>query len=161
MQTGTISHYEVIEKLGEGGMGVVYKARDARLDRLVALKLLPARLVESAEARRRFTGEARAISSLNHPAIATIYEVSEDRGAPVLVLEYLPGGTLQRRLRERPLTLAEIASFGIQIAEGLGSAHRQGILHRDVKSENLMFTADGRLKITDFGLARVTDGRTV
>src|SRR5579872_4135073 len=98
MQARTISHYEVLDQLGEGGMGVVYKARDTRLDRVVALKLLPPRLLDSADARRRFSDETRAISSLNHPGIATVYEVTEESGAPVLVMEYLPGGTLRTKL---------------------------------------------------------------
>jgi serine/threonine protein kinase len=157
----SISHYEVLDKLGEGGMGVVYKARDTRLDRLVALKLLPPRLLDSAEARRRFAGEARAISTLDHPNIAAIYEVTEDRGAPVLVLEYLAGGTLRNRLCEGRLPLAEILNYAVQIADCLDYAHRHGILHRDVKSDNLMFDGEGRLKLTDFGLARFNDGSTV
>jgi serine/threonine protein kinase len=156
-----VSHYEILEQIGEGGMGVVYKARDTQLDRLVALKLLPPRLLDSAQARRRFAEEARVISALNHPAIATIYEVAEDGGAPVLVLEYLPGGTLRDRIGGTPFPVTELVSYGLQVAEGLGYAHRHGILHRDVKPENLLFTTEGRLKITDFGLARFDDARTV
>jgi serine/threonine protein kinase len=161
MQERRISHYEVVEKLGEGGMGVVYKARDLYLDRLVALKLLPPRLLDAPGASRRLADEARAVSALNHPGIATIYEVTEDGGSPVLVLEYLPGGALRARIRGERLTLAEIISYALQIADGLSFAHRHGVLHRDVKAENVMFTADGRLKITDFGLARLEGDRTV
>jgi serine/threonine protein kinase len=161
MQPRTISHYEIIEKLGEGGMGVVYKARDSRLDRLVALKLLPPHLLGSEQARRRFADEARAISALNHPGIATIYDVTEDEASPVLVLEYLSGGTLRERLAGKRLALEDIVKFTLQIADALGHAHRHGILHRDVKAENILFTEDGRLKITDFGLARFDDGRTL
>jgi serine/threonine protein kinase len=160
MQPHAISHYEILAPLGEGGMGVVYQARDTRLDRLVALKFLPPPLIDSASARR-LADEARAISSLNHPAIATIYDIAEDGDAPVLVLEYLPGGTLRKRMDTGSLSPAEIAGYAIQAAEGLACAHRHGILHRDIKPENLLFTADGRLKITDFGLARLNDGRTV
>jgi CheY-like chemotaxis protein len=156
-----LSHYEILDQLGEGGMGVVYKALDTRLNRPVALKLLPPRLLDSASARRRFEDEARAISALNHPNIATLYEITEDCGAPVLVLEYLSGGTLRTRIREGRLPLAEIVSYAAQIADGLGYAHRRGILHRDVKTENLLFTGEGRLKITDFGLARFDDTATI
>jgi CheY-like chemotaxis protein len=161
MECKSIGHYEVLEPLGEGGMGVFYKARDRQLDRFVALKVLPARLVGSPEARERFFAEARAIAALNHPNIGTIYEIRESDGAPVLVLEYLPGGTLRSRIRARPLAVTEILRYGLQIAEGLKYAHRRGLIHGDVKPENLMFTEDGRLKITDFGLARYDDGRTV
>jgi serine/threonine protein kinase len=151
--------YEILAPLGEGGMGVVYKARDTRLHRLVALKFLAA--AESPEARDQSLSEARAIAALNHPNIATIYEVGESEGAPVLVLEYLPGGTLRSRTGARPLSLTEIVEFGLQIADGLAHAHRHGVVHGDVKTENVMFTEDGRLKITDFGLAKVHDERTI
>ncbi len=154
-------HYEILATLGEGGMGVVYKARDTRLGRLVALKCLTMSALESAQARDRSLSEARAIAALNHPNIATIYEIGESDGAPVLVLEYLPGGTLRSRTGARPLSLPEIVQFGLQIADGLTHAHGHGVVHGDVKTENVMFTADGRLKITDFGLARLHDGRTV
>ena len=161
MPTRKISHYELLEKLGEGGMGVVYKARDTRLGRLVALKLLSPRLIESPAARHRFTDEARAISELNHPGIATIYDVTEDNGSPALVLEYLPGGTLRQHLSRAPLAIEDIVSDSLQIAEALGHAHRHGILHRDVKAENLLYTEDGKLKLTDFGLARFSSDRTI
>ncbi|MDP2998689.1 MAG: protein kinase [Bryobacterales bacterium] len=161
MECRSIEHYEILEKLGEGGMGVIYKARDTRLNRFAALKFLPASLVGSPEARDRFFGEARAIATLNHPNIGTIYEIRESEGAPVLVLEYLPGGTLRSRILARPLSPTEIARYGLQIAAGLEYAHRRGIVHGDVKTENLMFAEDGRLKITDFGLARFDDGPTV
>ena len=153
--TGSMhSSYEILEQLGEGGMGVVYKARDARLGRTVALKFLATRFQDSAQAHDRALQEARATAALNHPNIATIYEIGENQDAPVLVLEYLPGGTLRQRVSERPPAFAEIVDFGLQIAEGLAHAHAHGLIHGDVKPENLMFTADGRLKITDFGLAR-------
>jgi serine/threonine protein kinase len=153
--------YEILGSLGEGGMGVVYKARDTRLGRLVALKCLTRGALESPQARDRSLSEARAIAALNHPNIATIYEIGESDGAPVLVLEYLPGGTLRARTGARPLSLPEIVQFGVQIAEGLAHAHGHGVVHGDVKTENVMFTEDGRLKITDFGLARLHDDRTV
>ena|ERR1041385_7462589 len=120
-----LGHYEILEQIGEGGMGVVYKARDTRLARLVALKFL-AKGAEGA-------GEARAIAALNHPGIATIFEIGESDGAPVLVLEYLPGGTLRSRLEARRLSLAEIVECGLQAADGLAYAHSHGLIHGDVK----------------------------
>lgn len=153
--------YEMLGPLGEGGMGVVYKARDKQLDRMVALKFLSAGAVESAPARQRALDEARAIAALNHPNIATIYEIGETTVAPVLVLEYLPGGTLRSRSGAQPLSLAEIVDFGLQIADGLAHAHQHGVVHGDIKTENVMFSEDGRLKITDFGSARLHDDRTV
>ena len=119
IQSRMLGRYEVLEQLGEGGMGVVFKGRDTRLARLVALKFLAAGLLESPEARDRSLGEARAIAALNHPNIATIYEIGESDGAPLLALEYLPGGTLRSRIGARALSLAEIVEFGLQIAEGL------------------------------------------
>jgi serine/threonine protein kinase len=156
-----LANYEILEKLGEGGMGIVYKARDKRLDRPVALKFLSSELAESARGRERAVREARAIAALNHPNIATIYEVGESDGAPVLVLEYLPGETVRSRIAVGPLALTEIMQYGLQIAEGLAYAHGHGLVHGDVKPENVVFAEDGRLKIVDFGLARVHDGRTV
>ena len=153
--------HHILEKLGGGGMGVVYKARDTQLDRFVALKVLAAGLAESPQARLRSLDEARAIAALNHPNIATIYEIGEDRGVPVLVLEYLPGGTLRARIDARQFSLEEIVEYGVQIADGLAHAHAHGIVHGDVKPENLMFTEDGRLKISDFGVARFQDDRTI
>jgi serine/threonine protein kinase/tetratricopeptide (TPR) repeat protein len=156
----TVSHYKVLEHLGGGGMGVVYKARDTRLDRDVALKFLPATLQASPEELARFEQEAKAISTLNHPSIATIYDVDAADGQPFLVLEYISGGTLKSRLKQlksedRDLSLAEVVDHGIQIAEALTHAHRHGIIHRDVKPDNIMLTADGKVKLTDFGLARL------
>jgi len=167
-----VSHYEILDKLGEGGMGVVYKARDLHLHRLVALKFLPPEITAAAERIARFEQEARAISALNHPHIATIYAMEEYRGRRFLVLEYLPGGTLRQRLkdfraRNEPFPLREALRIGIQTAEGLAHAHRKGIVHRDIKPENVMFTAEGLLRITDFGLAKsetsglTRDGTTV
>jgi len=153
--------HEILEKLGEGGMGIVYKARDTRLDRLVALKFLSPDLMHSDEARNRSIDEARTIAALNHPNIATIYEIGDDRGVPVLVLEYLGRGTLRSRLDARRFPLAEIVDFGIQIADGLAHAHAHAVVHGDVKPENVMFTEKERLKITDFGVARFLDQRTV
>ncbi len=158
-----ISHYEVLEKLGEGGMGVVYKARDQRLNRLVALKFLPNRLIGSKEQVARFEQEARAISALNHPHIATIHDVESVDGERFLVLEYLPGGTLKAKLKKlqaaaEKLSVDQAVSYAIQIGGALAHAHRRGILHRDVKTDNAMLTEEGTVKITDFGLAKLTGG---
>src|SRR5438876_6543243 len=162
MEARKVSHYEILDKLGEGGMGVVYKARDVRLDRLVALKCIAPHLLDSPQARRRFVDEARTLSSLNHPHIETLYDVIDDAGSPVLVLEYLPGGTLRARAGGRKLAPAEPVAYALQIADGLEYAHRRGIIHRDLKPENMLFTEDGNLKISDFGLARLrcADGVT-
>ena len=158
MVPSKISHYAILEKLGEGGMGIVYKARDARLERLVALKFLPERLLSSPDEIERFEREARAISALADPHIATIHDIDEADGQRFLVLEYLPGGTLKEKVRSlnaqgSVLPIADVLSFGQQIAEGLSHAHRRGIIHRDVKTDNIMLTEGGYLKITDFGLA--------
>lgn len=158
VENSTLAHYEILEQLGEGGMGLVYRARDKRLTRLVALKYVKA---TDPESRDRGFEEARAIAALNHPNIASIYEVSEGEDGPVLVLEYLPGETLKSRISTGRLGVAEILQYGLQIAEGLAYAHRHGLVHGDVKPANLMFTEDGRLKITDFGLARSFDEHTV
>ena len=157
----TVSHYEVGEKLGQGGMGTVYKGRDLRLGRLVALKFLAADLLDSTDARARFLREGRALSSLNHPHIATVYEVDEAEGVPFLVLEYLPRGTLRARIRAaaadgRHLDFRDAVHWCAGVAEALAHAHRQGVIHRDVKSSNVMFDGEGRVRLTDFGLAKVT-----
>jgi eukaryotic-like serine/threonine-protein kinase len=154
-----VSHYEIIRKLGEGGMGVVYQARDTDLGRYVALKFLPPHLVSSPEKIARFRQEARAISALNHPRIATIYGMEETGGLKFLVLEYLPGGTLRERFLARRAsgempTVIQCLQWAIQIAEGLAHAHKRGIVHRDIKSSNVLFTEDGQIKIADFGLAK-------
>lgn len=156
----TISHYKILEKLGEGGMGVVYKAHDTQLDRFVALKFLPSYVTASAEETARFEQEARAISAVNHPNIATIYAIDEADGKKFLALEYIPGGTLKSKLKAlraegKELPIDEVINYGIQIAEGLAHAHREGIIHRDVKSDNVMLTKEGNVKITDFGLAKL------
>jgi len=154
-----ILHFEIREKLGEGGMGVVYSALDLKLNRLVALKFLPPGLVDSKESLDRLLQEANAISALNHPNIATIYGLEEEGEERFLVLEYLPGGTLEKKLRSaassgRWLTIGQILNYAIGAAEGLAHAHRRGIVHRDIKTSNLMLTAEDTVKITDFGLAK-------
>jgi serine/threonine protein kinase/tetratricopeptide (TPR) repeat protein len=161
-----VSHYEVIRKLGEGGMGIVYLARDRKLDRLVALKYLPAQLASSPERVARFKDEARAISALNHPNIATIYGIEESDSEVFLVFEYLSGGTLNETLaaensKKRPLTLDRVIEYAIQIAAGLAHAHEHRVIHRDIKTSNLMLTEAGIVKITDFGLAKLAEGAQV
>ncbi len=166
----TISHYKILEKLGEGGMGVVYKAQDLKLDRIVALKFLPAGVVSSPDDIARFEQEAKAISALNHPNIATIHDIDEADGLAnanpaaatqkILVLEFNPGGTLKDKLKKlksenKELAIAEVIDTSIQIAEGLAHAHKHQIVHRDIKSDNMMMSEDGKVKITDFGLAKL------
>jgi serine/threonine-protein kinase len=149
--------YDLLDRLGEGGMGVVYMARDLRLNRVVALKFLHPSLVSSPEARARFQREAHAISSLHHPGIATIHDVELDADQPFLVLEYLGGGTLRSRTQGRILDIEEIASYGRSMAAALAHAHRHGIVHRDLKPSNVLFDSEGHLKIADFGLAKARD----
>src|ERR1700730_358418 len=155
-----ILHFEIREKLGEGGMGVVYSAFDRKLNRLVALKFLPPGLVDSKESLERLVQEANAISALSHPNIATIYSLEESGGERFLVLEHIPGGTLKHKLRAvalsgRWLTIGQILNYAIGAAEGLAHAHRRGIVHQDIKTSNLMLTDEDTVKINDFGLARI------
>jgi eukaryotic-like serine/threonine-protein kinase len=162
----TIAHYEILEKLGEGGMGVVYKALDTRLQRLVALKFLPPEIVSSPGRIERFQAEARAVSSLNHPHIATIHAMDEDAGRRFLVLEYLAGGTLRSRIqmysdRGEEFPVEETVRIMAAVADGLAHAHRNGVVHRDLKPENIMFTDDGVPRITDFGLAKSPHGSEI
>ena len=155
----TISHYKIIEKLGEGGMGVVYKATDTKLERTVALKFLALHAVEDEEHKARFQREARAAAALDHPNICTVYEIDEIDGQTFLAMAYLEGSTVRQRVKQRPLKLAEALDIAIQAGEGLRAAHAKGIVHRDIKSSNLMVTQDGRVQIMDFGLAQLL-GRT-
>ncbi len=150
-----LSHYTIIEQIGRGGMGVVYRAHDEQLDRDVAIKVLPSGLLADEAARRRFRKEALSLARLNHPNIATVHEFGSENGIDFLVTEFIAGITLDAKLARGPLATSEVLRLGGQIAEGLGEAHRQGIVHRDLKPGNIRLTTDGRVKILDFGLAQI------
>ncbi len=154
----TISHYRITGQLGSGGMGVVYKAEDTNLDRTVALKFLAAHLLESEGHKQRFLREAKAAASLDHPNICTVYEIGEADGRVFLAMGYVDGQEVRAKIKERPLKLDEALEIAIQAGEGLRAAHQKGVVHRDIKSSNLMLTSAGQVKIMDFGLAQLTGG---
>jgi serine/threonine protein kinase len=153
----TFTHYRILEKIGEGGMGVVYKAQDPRLGRLVAIKVLSPHRVADADRKARFVREARAASALNHPHIVTIHDIGSADGIDFIAMEFVDGSTLDRQIGPSGLSTARAVDIAVQVAEALDKAHRAGIVHRDLKPSNIMVSADGFVKVVDFGLAKLLE----
>ena len=157
MISTTISHYKILSKLGEGGMGVVYKAEDTKLGRLIALKFLPAHLINDEKAQSRLRKEAKAASKINHPNVCTIYDIKEYEDTHFIVMEYVDGETVKNKIKDTQLSISETVEYSEQICKALKAAHDKGITHRDIKSENIMINTDNMVKVMNFGLAKLKD----
>src|SRR3989454_1746187 len=153
----TISHYRIVSKIGAGGMGEVYLAQDTKLDRKVALKILPADLAANHDRMRRFTQEAKSAAALSHPNIATIHEIGQSDGVNFIAMEFIDGATLREKIHQEQTDLRKLLRYLQHVAEGLAKAHAAGIVHRDLKPDNIMITRDGHAKILDFGLAKLIE----